>query len=532
MPKEAPLLILRRGRVWTGDQASPWAETVVVRDGRIAFVGRDDDVGDVAGARDIDLRGRLLLPAFIDAHAHLFETGLSALQVDLKGALSLDEALARVRDGAHALPAGDWLRGRGWDQHFWQPPAFPDRRALDAVCGDRPVALVHTSGHALWCSTAALRLAGIDASTSDPAGGRIERDVAGEATGILLDAAMALVVDALPRLTDDDRRRALLAGIAHAHRLGVTTVHDMAVGRAVWRQQQALHAEGELRLRLRVYLAAGRLDDWLAAGYKTGDGDAVLRIGGVKVFADGALGPLTAAMLEPYEGEPDNLGVVVTPPEELREIVRRCAAAGLTTAIHAIGDRANREVLAVYERELTVDQRTSLRPRVEHAQLLHPDDLPRFAALGILASMQPVHATQDMGKCHRHWGERSSGAYAFRTLLDSGATIAFGSDSPVETMDPLAGLHAAVTRQRPDGIPAGGWHPGQRVSVDEALRRYFEGGAEAAGDEGFLGRIASRFAGDLIVLSDNVFEIEPETIAGARVELTIWNGEVVFDREG
>lgn len=527
-------LALHHGRIFTCDPGRPWAEAVLVREGRIAFVGDDAEVEDAlgAGAATIDLRGRLAVPGFCDAHVHLLELGISRQVVNLRGARSLEEAVGRVRERAERTPPGQWVRGHGWDQNEWAEPTFPGRRSLDEAAPESPVALAHTSGHATWVNSRTLALAGIGVDTPDPPGGRIDRDAdSGEPTGILYETAGRLVRDAMPELDEAQRREALKEAVRYAQSLGVTAAHDMGMGRRTLAALRGLREREELGLRVCVYLDRERLDEFIAEGLRTGDGDEVLSIGGAKFVSDGALGSQTAFMLEPLEGQPDNYGVAVIPPEELRELVRKALKAGLAPAVHAIGDRANREALDIYEQELGAERR--LRPRIEHCQLLHPQDIPRFAALGVVASMQPVHATSDMHKADRLWGSRSAGAYAFRSLLGSGARLAFGSDSPVETMDVIVGIHAAVTRRRADGEPAGGWYPQQRLSVEEAVTGYTLGGAYAAGQEAILGSISPGKVGDLAVLSRDIFALgDAMDILTAQVDLTILGGQVVYEREG
>jgi predicted amidohydrolase YtcJ len=524
---EHPDLVLRNARIWTGDASAAWADCAVVRDGRFTFVGRESDANVASAARTLDGRGRLAVPGFVDAHAHLLQTGMVLSQVDLKDCASAEDAAQRVAARVPSTPPSGWIRGHGWDQHRWPGAAFPDRHVLDRVAPAHPVALVHTSGHCVWVNNAALRAAGVDAATAAPEGGVIDRDARGEPSGILRDNAAQLVERAIPPPSPGSRRAALRDALRHAHAVGVTGVHAMNVGRGELGALRALHAEGALTLRTRVYVAAERLDDWIAGGMRTGDGDELLRIGGVKFFADGALGPLTAWMLTPYEGS-DDRGLPLQPPDVLEERVRRCLSNGLAPAVHAIGDRANRVVLDIFERAR--DLSPALPRRVEHAQLLAHGDGARFAALGVHASMQPIHATQDMDKVDRCWGERGSGAYAFASLLACGASIAFGSDTPVETMDPIAGLHAAVTRRDAAGRPPGGWHPEQRIAIEAALAAYGAGAARAAGDPAG-GRITPGAPADFVLLSRDLFSPADEMdMLETRAELTAVAGEVVFER--
>ena len=519
-------LLLRNARIWTGDVAQPWAETALVRDGRFAIVGREHDLTPPSNIETIDAGGRLVMPGFIDGHAHLLHTGLAMRSVDLKGVTSVDEAVRLVAERVEAA-ADAWVRGAGWDQHLWPGARFPTRHDLDAVAPETPVALTHTSGHCLWVNSAALAAAGIDASTEAPFGGAIDVDEEGMPTGILRDAAALLIERAAPQPRAPERREAVRDALAHAASLGITGVHAMDVGGGELSALRSIEGLGELDVRVRVYLTAARLDDWLGE-VRSGQGSDRLRIGGVKFFADGALGSLTAWMLAPYDGSQDE-GLALEEPSALEERVRACLERGLAPAIHAIGDRANREVLDLLER--TRDLAPELPRRIEHAQLLTPEDLPRFAALDVTASVQPIHATQDKEKVDRFWGDRGRWAYPFASLSASGANLAFGSDSPVETMDPLAGLRAAVTRRRADGDPPSGWYPGERLAVATAAAAYGGGCARAAGEEASVGKIVAGYHADFVELSLDLFAADPMRLCDARVERTVVGGSLVYRRD-
>jgi predicted amidohydrolase YtcJ len=521
-------LLLHNARIWTGDDACPWADAAFVSHGRFAFVGRASDANVPSTPARFDARGRLVVPGFTDAHAHLLNAGFAMRAVDLKGVPSVEEAARRIADRVATTPPGAWVRGAGWDQHLWPGARFPDRRALDAVAPEHPVVLDHTSGHCIWVNSAALRAASITAETEPPEGGAIDLDDRGEPTGILRDNASALIAAVAPRPTPPARVAALEEAIAHAHTLGVTCAHAMNVGRGEYQSLLALNDGDRLRLRVRAYLTADRLDEWIDRAVRAGDGDAMLRIGGVKFFADGALGSMTAWMFEPY-ADSDDLGFPLQSPDQLEAMVRRCLEHGLAPAIHAIGDQANRAVLDILER--TRAHSPELPRRIEHAQLLLAEDIGRFAGLGVTASMQPIHATQDMTKVDRAWGERGVGAYAFASLLASGANLAFGSDTPVETMDALAGVHAAVTRRNAAGEPSDGWYPAQRLSREATLRAYTRGAAVAVREEGELGAIAAGRHADFVVLSEDLFALDdPMRILEARVHATVVGGEIVYQR--
>ncbi len=524
------MMLIENARIWSADPAAPWADTAVVRDGCFVFVGRRSGANVDGAAEVFDAGGRLVVPGFTDSHAHLLLTGFAMHSVTLKGVRTAEDAARLVADRAAAAPQGTWIQGRGWDQNDWPGAAFPHRRLLDAAAPHHPALLTHTSGHCVWVNSAALAAAGVTAATEAPFGGAIDIGDDGEATGILRDTASALVARAVPPPSPDDRITAFNDAIAHAHSLGVTGVHAMDAGRGEYQTMLALRDSGRLRLRIRTFLTATRLDEWCERNIRTGDGDDMMRIGGVKFFADGALGSMTAWMLEPYAGSPD-VGLALRPAAELEAKVRQCLEHGLATAIHAIGDRANREVLDIIERLQHLAPQ--LPRRIEHAQLVDPRDIRRFGALNVTASAQPIHATQDMHKVDRSWGERGRTAYAFATLQRLGANLAFGSDTPVETMDPIAGLHAAVTRRSADGDPPGGWHPGERISIDAAMAAYTSGCARAVAEAATLGRIAPGYHADFVVLSENVFELaDPMDILSTRVDVTAVGGNIVFRRDG
>jgi predicted amidohydrolase YtcJ len=383
------------------------------------------------------------------------------------------------------------------------------------------------SGHALWVNSRAIELAGIAASTPDPAGGQIARDARGQPTGILLEDAMDLIARVQPVLTVEQLAEMMRAAFPLAHRAGLTGVHCFDGSEAL-AAYQMLRQRGELGLRVVKSIPRDKLSHALELGLHSGFGDDWLKIGPIKMFADGALGPRTASMLEPFESS-DSVGIVTLIETEMAEDVRRANAAGLSCAIHAIGDRACRTVLDVYEK---VGVR-SLRNRIEHVQLLHPQDYDRLGKLSVVASMQPIHATSDMLMADRFWGKRCAGAYAWRAQLDAGVVLAFGSDCPVEKVDPLLGIHAAVTRRRADGSPGpDGWYPEQRLTVEEAVRAFTWGAAYAAGMEDRLGSIAAGKLADFTVLDCDIFEIEPMEITNACVDATIIGGRFMWRSEG
>jgi predicted amidohydrolase YtcJ len=523
-------LLLRNGSVHTMDPARPVATAVACRDGRILAVGSDAEAGAAAGpgAQVIDLHGRTVIPGLTDAHLHFIWYAVGLSRPNLDGARSLPEALARLGAALSAGSPGEWVLGSGWNHEDWAQPAFPCRQDLDGLTADRPVVLRRKDGHSVWANSLALERAGIAAGTTDPAGGSIDRDEHGSPTGILRENAVDLVLERVPPPGPDTLRRALAAGVARAHAAGLTGIHDMEGAEALALFQEA-HGRGELTLRVTMQIPADNLEHALALGLRTGLGDDVVRIGHLKLFADGSLGSQTAWMLESFSGQSGNTGVSTTPPEILEQTVMRAARGGLACAIHAIGDRANRQVLDILERT-GAGSPGGLRQRIEHVQVLHPADLPRLARLGVVASMQPAHATSDRYMADRLWGDRCRYAYAWRSLLDSGAVLAFGSDCPVEGLEPLQGIYAAVTRKRaaePDSQP---WYPEQRISVDEAVRAFTWGAAYAGGQEKRLGSITPGKLADLVVLSEDIVASSPESILRAQVDYTVVEGEVVHSR--
>ena len=526
-----PDLFLVNGTVHTMDPARPRATAIAIRDGRFLAVGDDASArGACAGTpRTIDLRGACVLPGLTDSHLHFrwYAESLHAVDVETP---TLDEAMARVRARAESVPPGAWITGTGWNHNVWGAGALPDLRPLDKAAPRNPVALQAKSGHALWANSLALQKAGIGLDTPDPEGGKIAHGRDGLPSGILLENAMDMVQAAIPLPSAAELAGMMRAAQAAVHRLGLTGIHDFDRSLAMHAFQE-LRARGELQLRVVKGIPQEDLGAALTLGLRTGFGDDLLTVGSVKMFADGALGPQTAWMLAPFEGS-WSTGIGRLTEEEMVADISRANAAGIWCAIHAIGDAACHVVLDAYERasEGAVSSAGAprARNRIEHVQLLHPDDIARLGRLGIVASMQPLHATSDMLIAERYWGARCASAYAWKSLLDSGAALAFGSDCPVESPDPLAGIHAAVTRRRADGSPGpDGWRPAQRVSVAQAVHAYTQGAAYAAGREASLGSIQPGKLADLTILSADIFSIDPHEIRAAPVRATMVGGSFV-----
>jgi predicted amidohydrolase YtcJ len=528
--QEAADLVLQGGAVITLDDARPRAEALAVRGGRIVAVGGAADVKPLigAGTRVIDLAGRAVVPGLTDAHVHVEGLGTSLERLDLVGAASLEDALARAAAAAKAAPPGEWLLGRGWDQNDWPGKKFPTAADLDRVLGDRPAYLVRIDGHAAWVNSAALTRAGISAQTADPDGGRILRDASGAPSGVLVDKAMALVSTTVPEPPREVRKRRLAAGLRACARAGLTSVHDAGVPLSTVDLYKELLAEGALATRVYVML---REHEFLAAppslAPEVGLGDGRLTVRAVKVVADGALGSRGALLLEPYSDEPGTRGLATIEPEKLKAVLQRALAQGFQVATHAIGDAANRRVLDAYEAAFGAGGGARHRFRIEHAQVVAPADVPRFKALGVIPSMQPTHCTSDMYWAGDRLGpERAKGAYLWKTFLEQGVPVAGGSDAPVEKIDVLPGLYAAVTRQDAKGWPEGGFYPGERVSVAEALTMFARSAAFAAFEEDDRGTIAPGRRADLTVFTRDVTALSPEEILKADVAMTVVGGEV------
>jgi len=522
--------LLYNAQIYTLDSQHPTGSAILIDGGRVQAVA--DDAGSLLELqRDVevlDVGGRAVIPGLTDAHIHLsyYATGLQKVDCETS---TLAECLRRVAERARGLPTEAWILGHGWNQNEWGG-AYPTASDLDAVAPQQPVYLTHKSLHSAWANSVALRLAGITAETLDPPDGAIGRNEHGNPTGILFEAAAQLVAGFLPDPSVEQITQAIRAAQPGLWRMGLTGLHDFD-RRGCFSALQILHECGELGLRVIKSIPLDDLEDAVGVGLRTGFGDDFLRIGPVKAFADGALGPRTAAMFQPYEGEPHAQGMLMLDAEELFERGRPAIENGLSLAVHAIGDRANHEVLNAYGQLRKVERKTGtpLRHRIEHVQLLHPQDISRLAELSVIASMQPIHATSDMLMAERYWGARSALSYAWRTQLEQGAALAFGSDAPVESPNPFWGIHAAVTRRRGDGSPGpDGWYLVQRLTVLEALRAYTHGAAYAAGLEDRLGRLAPHYLADLLVLDGNPFTCDPAQLRDIRPLATMVAGEWVW----
>ncbi len=510
----------------------PQVEALAIRDGRVIALGSNAEIQAMAerGASHIDLGGKTIWPGLTDAHLHLEHYALSLQRIDCETS-TRSECLERVRGKARMAVPNAWIRGHGWNQNVW-PEGFGDASLLDEAAPQNPVYLTAKSLHAAWANSAALKEAGIDDNTPDPPGGRILRDEHGKATGILFESAMGLVEDAIPAPSVEEVQAAIHAAQSRLWQMGLTGVHDFD-RRTCFMALQKLEQSGQLKLRVLKSVPLEDLELAAALGLRSGFGSHWLKIGSVKCFADGALGPQTAAMLKPYQDKQDETGLLFLDSEEIFDIGQRAAASGLSLAIHAIGDRANHEVLSAYSQLRRYEEENNLprlRHRIEHVQVLHPEHLGRLAELDITASMQPIHATSDMDIADRFWGDRSRFAYAFNSLQARGTRLAFGSDAPVESPNPFWGLHAAVTRRRHDGSPGvNGWYPQERLGLLSALRSYTIHPAYTAGSERECGRLAPGYHADLIVLAEDPFSLPADRLYELKPEAVMIGGEWIWE---
>ncbi len=528
-------LVVLNARVYTADVNRPVAEAFAVRGGRIAFVGSTRGALALAGPRTerLDLAGRTVFPGMVDAHAHLLGLGQALRTVDLVGTRSYEEVVRRVAERANTARPGEWIRGRGWDQNDWADTRFPTHEALSRAVPNNPVYLTRVDGHAALVNAKALELAGVTRATPDPTGGRFIRDSGGTPTGVLIDGAQSVLGRVIPPPPTVELREQTLAAIAELNRWGLTGIHDAGVGPEGIAVYEALAREGRYALRNYVMIRSNDsvLDAFMRRGPQLALYDGRLWIRAIKLTADGALGSRGAALLEPYADDPGNTGLITTPPERIKSVAVRALKAGFQLNVHAIGDRANRMVLDQFEAALKEVPVADHRFRIEHAQILHHDDIPRFAELDVIPSMQGSHQTSDMYWVPTRLGwSRSEGAYAWRSLLNTGVVIPNGSDLPVESANPLLSFHAFVTRQDADGYPAGGWFPAQRTTREEALLSMTLWPAYAAFMEHESGTLTAGKYADFVVLDQDIMTVAPEDILGTHVVMTVLGGKTVYRR--
>ncbi|HEX5720296.1 MAG TPA: amidohydrolase [Thermoanaerobaculia bacterium] len=525
-------LILQQGVFYPVQPAGRVEGSLAVRGGRIVYLGPDAGAARFRGPKTqvIDLAGRTVTPGLIDAHSHLAGLGQALEQVDLTAAPTYGEIVRRVRETAAKVPKGTWVRGRGWDQNLWPEKEFPTHDALSAAVPDHPVWLTRVDGHAALVNASAMEILQLGPEIQDPSGGRFLRDAEGRPTGVMVDNAMDVVGGRMPAPSVQDRERGLRTAARHCLELGLTTVTDMGVGPVDVAAYTNLLKVNELPIRSALFL--GDDEQWLSAWFQQGpqvDPGSRLLIRGVKLYADGALGSRGAALLEPYSDDADNLGLLVATGAHLEDVSRRAAQAGFQVGIHAIGDRGS--LVAIDAMEKAIAGKPDARFRLEHTQVTRVQDLQRMAKLGIIASMQPTHATSDMPWADERLGEgRLERAYAWRKILDAGGRLALGSDFPVESADPRLGLYAAVTRQDLAGQPAGGWLPGERLTREEALRGFTLDAAWSLFLEKEVGSLEVGKRADLVVFARDVMTVPEAEIPKVEVDYTLVDGKVMFER--
>jgi len=530
-------LVLTNGRVYTVDVSRPVASALAVRGDRIVFVGSDIEARALTGSstRVIDLGGKTVIPGIIDAHAHLLGLGAMLREVNLVGATSYEEVVARVTEWAKTVRPGEWILGRGWDQTRWPSTEFPTHAALSRALPNNPVALSRVDGHALLANAKAMEMAGVTSRTRDPAGGRIIRTSAGAPTGVFVDNAEELITRRIPESSAEEKRKAILAAITECNRWGLTGIHDAGVSASTVVIYEELARAGNFNLRNYVMLSdpvdlgSAARNSFLMRGPQNALHGGRLWTRSVKLYADGALGSRGAALLAPYSDEPANSGLLVSQPEHITRMSEFALRRGFQVNVHAIGDRGNRIALDAFESALGTVPTPNHRFRVEHAQVIGERDIPRFVRLGVIPSMQATHQTSDMRWAEARVGPaRIRGAYAWRSLLNSGAIIPNGTDFPVEEVNPLLTFHAAVTRQDPANAPPGGWYPEQKMTRPEALQSLTIWPAYAGFQESVMGSIAVGKYADFVVLDRDIMTIPESEILSARVAATWLGGRQVY----
>ena len=527
-------VIVVNAAIYTADDARPRADGMAVQGGRVTYVGTSAGARALASTatRVIDARGQTVVPGMVDGHAHLSGLGQALRIVDLTGTTSYQQVIDRVVARARTAPKGSWVLGRGWDQNDWSDKNFPTHDLLTRAVPDHPVLLTRIDGHANVANATAMELAGVTATVKDPDGGRVERDAKGFPTGVFVDRAMGMVSRIVPPPSQAQWREMVLAAIAECNKWGLTGVHDAGQGPAMIRLYEQLAREGRYNLRNYVMISDGPgLDSLLAVGPKNGLSDGRLWIRSIKLYGDGALGSRGAALLAPYSDDPKNTGLLIASLAHIRDVSVKALKAGFQVNTHAIGDRANRVALDAYEQAFAQVPGKDHRFRIEHAQIISPADIPRFAKLKVLPSMQASHQTSDMYWAKDRLGEaRLAGAYAWRSLLRTGVIIPNGSDFPVEQVNPLISFHSAVTRQDAKHWPAGGWRPEEKMTRTEALKSMTLWPAIAGFQEAELGTLAAGKRADFVILSQDIMTVAAEKILDTRVIATYLGGKAVYEK--
>ncbi|MCJ7578307.1 MAG: amidohydrolase [candidate division Zixibacteria bacterium] len=535
-------LMLLNGEIYTMNPKQPRASAVAVRDSKIIAVGKTSDVENL-GKRNfkvINLQGETVVPGFIDCHTHFFSFALSLNQANLDQISSFEQILSEIKTVAKNLKPKEWLLGRGWDKNILKKGGSFTKEVLDKICPNNPVALRSKDHHLLWVNSLALKLAEIDKYTEDPPGGEIDCDpISLEPTGILKENACELVWKKISSPSPEQCERLLKEAMKKANSFGLTGIHNFEEQKAVFLFQKFLN-DNELSLRVCFWISKEDLDSAISLGLRSGFGEENIRFGGVKLYSDGALGSQTALMFEPYENSEDNFGIEVTSQEELTDWVKKASQSGISVAIHAIGDKGVHQALNAIKHCGGRHTKT-LRQRIEHIQLLHPQDLKRFSKLGVIASVQPYHATSDRDIADKYWGKRTGFRYPYKSLLNHQTKLVFGSDLPIETMDPLKIIYAAVSRKKEGerrtvrlrSLSLRAWYPQECLSLPEAVFAYTQGASFASYEEKIKGSVEIGKLADMVVLSKDIFEVNPEEILDTKVESTILGGKIVtnFEKE-
>ncbi len=528
-------LIVTGARIYTVDDSRPTAEALAIRDGRVLFVGSARGARALQGPKTqlVDAAGRTIIPGMTDAHAHFLGLGQALRTVDLVGTASYDDVIARVAARARQVAAGTWIVGRGWDQNDWGDTRFPAHDALSRAVPNNPVVLERVDGHAYLVNAKAMQLASVTPATPDPRGGRLERDSSGAPSGVFVDNAQSIIDRVVPPPSREELRARALAAVDEMHRWGLTGIHDAGESRAAIDLFESLAKEGKLDLRTYVMVSddSAALAYYFARGPQSALYDGRVWIRSVKLYADGALGSRGAALLEPYSDDPHNRGLLVSTPEHLEAVAERALRSGFQVCTHAIGDRGNRVILDAYEQALKAVPVADHRFRVEHAQVVNYDDIPRFAALDVIPSMQAVHQSSDMYWAGARLGTgRELGAYAWRSFLETGVIVPNGSDFPVEAVNPLRSFHAAISRQDERGWPPGGWHPEQKMTREEALKSMTIWPAFASFTERDAGSLTAGKYADFVVLDRDIMTVAPAEVLETKVVATYFAGKAVYER--
>ena len=527
-------LVLTNGHIWTGRTGpDSMISSLAVRGDRIIAVGSSADVMPLKGDRTrcIDLNGDLVVPGFNDAHLHFVAGGFSLLRIDLHNAKDQQDFRRLVQEYAAKQPPGRWITGGRWDHESWPEKQWPTKELIDDVTKNNPVLLKRVDGHIALANSLALKLAGIDKNTPDPYGGTIVKDPrTGEPTGILIDNAMDPIYRIIPDPTEKEIIQAVKAAQEHALSLGVTSVQDMGTSADEFRVYQKLYRNGELQVRIYVFHSMSRRNHLGALGVQRAFGNLWLRMGGVKAFVDGSMGAGSALFFQPYEDNPSSSGLPIQPKEELTDFICQADSLELQIALHAIGDKANTWALDAFEQAMRKNGERDTRHRIEHAQVIRPQDVPRFHELAVIASVQPSHCIDDMRWAEKRIGKRARNSYRWHSLLTQNATVAFGTDWPVEPLNPMLGIYAAVTRQFTGGGPKGGWYPQEKITLSRALKCYTQSSAFAEFMEDEKGVLAPGKLADFVVLDRNLFDISAQDILKTKVKITVVGGKIMYER--